>query len=320
MNVNIKIRFLFFMAYLCSTTTLTSAIEVSSVVGFIEELDGNVSPFERRDSCGGTVVPAAYTIIRGKELVKVGFLTELQADDLIVVNDHQHFLQIKFADRSEEKITFEKSPYLVKSRGNIPSVRNNLERWVKIFTGALQEDVMAVSVSTLGGGSQLLVMPLIKTRTGEPTKVLIEGKRELKLAWKGGKKDYRLVIQQDGKTLHALSTTEKQIKLPELLFTRGNYQLLLSDAEQHQVEYSFTVVGRESLPDYPHELSDDILRDLPELARLTIRTMWLSEQDKGKWSLEAYQQIVSNSEKYRFAKLLCEALESGVALGTQPTL
>jgi hypothetical protein len=283
----------------------------SAVVGRIEDFDGNVAPFEKEMEEGPTViVPAAYTVIRDQKLVTVGFLTELQTGDLIVVNDNKHALSIQFADGSLVKVTAANSPYIVVSKGEVPSILGNLKSWVTWLTQRHQDEVMAVSIHTMGGSSQPPVMPLLEVKTGEPAKMLVAGKRTLYLTWKKGKPAYQLVLKQGDKTLFTQSVKEREFQLPELSFTPGDYQVSLSDNKQRQVEYSFTVV--ESLPTYPKELSDDSLASLSASARQTVQAMWLAEQEKERWSFEAYQRVAGIAKEYHFAGVLREALRSGV--------
>jgi len=244
-----------------------------------------------------------------KKLVAVGFLTELQAGDLIVVNDPKHSLLVKFADNSKETVTAKDSPYIVVSKGEVPSLWGNFKDWATRLTQRHQDEVTAVSISTKGGSNQSPIMPLLEVKTGKSAKVLVAGKRALYLTWKKGKADYQLTLKQGDQTLFTQSVKEREVQWPELSFTPGDYQLSLSDSEARQVEYSFTVVDR--LPIYPKELSDDSLASLSASARLTLQAMWLAEQEQGRWSLEASQRVAEIAKEYHFAEVLRQVLERG---------
>lgn len=282
----------------------------SAVVGRIEDFDGNVAPFEREMADGpAIIIPVAYTIIRDQKLVTVGFLTELQAGDMIVVNDPKHFLLVKFADNSKETVMAKNSPYIVVSKGEVPSLWGNFKDWATQLTQRHQDEVTAVSISTKGGSNQSPIMPLLEVKTEKSAKVLVAGKRALYLTWKKGKANYQLTLKQGDQTLFTQSVKERDFQLPELSFTPGDYQWSLSDSEARQVEYSFTVVDR--LPIYPKELSDDSLASLSAAARLTLQAMWLAEQEQGRWSLEAYQRVAEIAKEYHFAEVLRQVLERG---------
>ncbi len=283
----------------------------SAVVGRIENFDGNVAPFEREMADGpAIIIPTAYTIIRGQKLlVTVGFLTELQAGDMIVVNDPKHSLLVKFADNSKETVMAKNSPYIVVSKGAVPSLWGNFKDWATQLTQRHQDEVTAVSISTKGGSNQSPIMPLLEVKTEKSAKVLVAGKRALYLTWKRGRADYQLILKQGDQTLFTQSVKERDFQLPELSFTPGDYQWSLSDSEARQVEYSFTVVDR--LPIYPKELSDDSLASLSAAARLTLQAMWLAEQEQGRWSLEAYQRVAEIAKEYHFAEVLRQVLERG---------
>jgi hypothetical protein len=299
------------LTLLCLIAT-TAVADSAPIVGRIEDFDGNVASFEREVEEGpAVVVPAAYTVIRDQKLVVVGFLTELQAGDMIVVNDDKHTLSIKLAD-TLVKVTAANSPYLVVSKGEVPTLWGNFKDWVTRLTQRHQDEVMAVSISSKGGSNQPPFMPLLEVKTVGSTKVLVAGKRALSLTWKKGKPAYQLTLKQGDKTLFTQSVKEREFQLPELSFTPGDYQVSLSDNEQRQVEYSFTVV--ESLPTYPKELSADNLASLSASAWVTLQAMWLAEQEQGRWSLEAYQRVAEIAKEYHFARVLRDALGSGVVL------
>lgn len=294
---------------LLSYVMIVTACADSSVVGRIEDFDGNPKPFTLKlEDDSSKIVPAAYMLIRGQKKVDIGFLTELQTNDLLIVNDDQHFLQIKLADNSLVKVTATQSPYLVTSKGEIPNIGVNLKNWFVGLTERHQEEVEATIISTKGGSNQPPIMPLLE----KTTKVLVAGKRALSLTWQKGKPAYQIILKQSEKVLFETSAKDREFQLSELEFMPGEYQLLLSDGEQRQVTSSFTVV--EELPVYPPELTDESLASLSESARLTVQALWLANQEDGKWLFEAYQQVAEVSKDNHFAKVLKDALEKGIVL------
>lgn len=299
------VKYVSYFLLLCATST-TYAVDSPTIVGRIEDFDGNHKSFKLDEDCSSKIVPAAYTLIRGQKKVDIAFLTELQANDILVVNDDQHYLQIKLADNSSVKVTAAQSPYIVPAQGKIPSIFDNFKIWVGGLMTRHQEEVQAVSVSVRGSdGNKPPYMPLLE---GE-SQVLVAGKRALFLTWKKGKPDYKITLKQGENTVFEQMVKNSNFQLPELELTPGPYRLLLSDAEQRPVDHAFTVV--EKLPPYPPELTDERLASLSEPARLTVRTLWLAEQDNGKWMFEAYQHIAKVAPTFHFARVLRDKLETG---------
>lgn len=119
-----------------------AVIAYAKIVGRINDFDGNVSPLE----VGNSTVPAAYTLIRDNKKMEIGFFTELQVGDLIVVNDDQHSLWIGFVDGSKEEITAKNSPYVVPFKGNFRSIWDNLGVLITKLTQRQQEEITAVTI------------------------------------------------------------------------------------------------------------------------------------------------------------------------------
>ncbi|OQW93599.1 MAG: hypothetical protein BWK79_10290 [Beggiatoa sp. IS2] len=226
---------------------------------------------------------------------------------MIIVNDDEHSLQIKFTDHTEEMITSQNSPYTVISEGEIPNIWSNIGKWAKQLTQKHQDEI-GVPVITKGGDDKPPFMPLLE----KTAKALVAGKGALSLTWQKGKPEYQIILKQGEKVLFEQLVKNRAIQLPELEFMPGEYQLLLSDGEQRQVTSFFTVV--EKLPAYPLELTDESLASLSKPARLTVQALWLANQEEGKWLFEAYQQVAEVSKDNHFAQVLQKALGNGIIL------
>lgn len=314
LSMCINVKFLIGFILLC----LTPLAFAAPAVGRIQDFDGNGAPLELGEGSSKIIVPAAYTLIRDKDKkVDIGFLTELQAGDLLIVNDNKHSLKIRFANASEEVVNAQNSPYVVTAKGEVPTISGNIWAWATQLTRRQQrEKVMAVDISTKGGDSeghdQPPSMALLEPRVGKLPKVLLAGKRALFLTWQQGKPDYQITLKQGDKILFEQTVTERVFQSSELDFKPGEYQVLLSDSEQRSVPYPFTVV--DSLPAYPSELTDKNLASLSKSARVTLQALWLANQENEKWLFEAYQRVAEISKDHHFARVLQDALGDGTVL------
>lgn len=296
---------------LSSVMIATACADSSTVVGRIEDFDGNSKPYSIELENGSSkIVPAAYTLIRGREKVEIGFLTELQLNDLIVINDDQHFLKIKLADNSVIKVTATQSPYIVTSKAEVPNIGGNFKNWFVGLTKRHQEEIQPVSISIKGGSSsQSPTIPLLE----KTAKVLVAGKRALSLTWQKGTPEYKITLKQGEKVLFEKLVKDQEFQLPELEFTPGEYQVAIKDSEQRQVILSFTVI-KELPPAYPQELTDKSLESLSKPVRLIVQALWLANQEEGKWLFEAYQRVAESSKDNHFAKVLQDTLGKGIVL------
>jgi hypothetical protein len=296
MNIMFKNIVLTLLLGLSVTVNATS----SAVVGWIDDFEGE---------------PNNYSLIRGSQPLPVEFFTPLQNGDKVRALHAQHRIILKFGDKTRVEVTQKNSPHIVKAIGKVPSKFDHLLTWVgeSITSWYRKEKEVEERISThTKGDAYSDVLPDIKLltvpkRSDKKMQVTV-GMKPLYLAWAGGTPPYNLEIKRHKKTLVSLKglSTRRIHSLKCLLLQRGDYRVILRDAKQKQLAYTFTVVANK--PPYPPELQN---ANLPDLTRLTLQAAWLAAQEKGIWAFEAYQSVAPIAQYYQPARILRDTLEKG---------
>jgi len=296
MNIMFKKIVLTFLLGLSVTVNATS----SAVVGWIDDFEGD---------------PNNYSLIRGSQPLPVEFFTPLQNGDQIKALHAQHRIILKFGDKTRVEVSQKNSPHVVKPIGKVPSQFDHLLTWVGEWITIWYRKEKAVEKrisSSIKGDASNEVPPDIKLLTvpKRPDKKMqvTSGMKPLYLAWAGGTPPYHVEIKRHKKTLVYLKglPTWRIHTLKCLLLQRGDYRVILRDAKQKPLEYTFTVVANK--PPYPPELQN---ANLPALTRLTLQAAWLAAQDRGIWAFEAYQSVAPIAQYYQPARILRDTLEKG---------
>jgi hypothetical protein len=296
MNMIFKNIVLTLLLGLSVTVNATS----SAIVGWIDDFEGE---------------PNNYSLIRGSQPLPVEFFTPLQNGDKVRALHAQHRIILKFGDKTRVEVTQKNSPYTVKPIGNVPSKFDHLltwvGEWITIWYRKEKEVEKRISSSIKGDASNE-VPPDIKLLTvpkrSDQKMQVTSGRKPLYLAWAGGTPPYHLEIKRHKKTLVYLKglSTWRIHTLKCLSLQHGDYRVILRDAKQKPLEYTFTVVANK--PPYPPELQN---ANLPELTRLTLQAAWLAAQERGIWAFEAYQSVAPIAQYYQPARILRDTLEKG---------
>ena len=209
----------------------------------------------------------------------------------------------------EEFVLPKRKPHSV-MRGILVALGDVLERY---WPFGLHDDyyhAKLVSLAVRGRGSRLF-MPLV----GCSGSRLVEGARNLRLAWCGGIPPYVLRIRAAtlSKPITELSGLEKpRTRIEGLKLELGGYDIEVADAQHRFFTRRLEVVPRAALPTPPAEALRGA-RDGPDrLLSETIYAAWLSEQDDGVWMLEAYQRVADIASQYYPAALLQVQLEGEI--------
>ena len=242
-----------------------------------------------------------YTIRRGDQTIPMGVYAPLYPGDRIYVSKN-HFIEIRQCGEVQ-KITQKDSPYQVQSKKcKVPGLLDNL--WLN-FKGLIQ---YLTTITTLPpdyvhlpkSEEESPAMPILES-TFHATPTLKAGERALALQWFGGKSPYQVQITTaKKKVLWETDTNAQSVKTAKIHFkAKHTYWIIITAANhaKHPTKLEFEAVTK--LPDYPKQL-----QALPENMRRTFQAAWLAEQDRIKWSFEAYQQLSDIANNYGPAREL----------------
>ena len=88
----------------------------------------------------------------------------------------------------------------------------------------------------------------------------------------------------------------------------GTYALTITDSKHRQVERELEVVASAEVPEPP---ADPGLQSMPQDYQDLARTAWLSQQEDGRWRLQAYLDLREQPETFEPAQLLARTLAAG---------
>ena len=244
-----------------------------------------------------------YIIERdGKFIPEIKVYMAIYPDDRICITKN-HSVDIRQCGEAH-KITHKDSPYRVQPKKcKVPGPLDNL--WLN-FKSLMQYLLTIKSELPKGiytkSEEESPVMPMLVS-TPMVTPTLKAGKRALSLQWFGGKPPYRVQITNGKKELwqNKHEIKERFVKTTKILhFKAGHSYSIIITAANHAkrpTELEFEAVAK--LPDYPKPL-----QALPENMRRTFQAAWLAEQNRIKWSFEAYQQLSDIANNYGPAREL----------------
>jgi hypothetical protein len=172
---------------------------------------------------------------------------------------------------------------------------------------------------------------------------LLEGKRQLHVAWAGKPSDYQVQLYQvlngrnkevkelDEPTIQKPRTTDcakleiQEVKLKTWTFKKGErYKIKITDNNTHQsVEDTFTIVSDSEDPRFDAKFKmltsaeGSNTKDIPVtlLPDFHLQASWLAQQGNGEWKLEAYQTVVHHNSYS--ADLVKWGLSLGIVSSTQ---
>jgi len=278
--------------YLCvimAACSLNAYSTQSRQAGNIDDFDGEL---------------ADYRIQRDRQFIpEVKVYTAIYPDDLIYVSKH-HFIEIRQCGKVH-RITHKDSPFTVQQKckeiGLIDNAWLSLKGFIQYLVTIVQEPPVH---SYTKSDKKPPVIPMLKgTFSSIPT--LKAGKRALSISWFNGKLPYQVQITTaEKKLLWQTQTKAQSVKTEKIHLKANHFYWIIIKAANHTTEQEFEAVAK--LPDYPAPLQDNTS---PENMRRTLQAAWLAEQDRIKWSFEAYQQVFDIADNYGPARELRRALE-----------
>jgi hypothetical protein len=196
---------------------------------------------------------SAYTVLRDNRKLPITFNMPLQNGDVIVVDDPQAAISVRFVDRRDMSISRSQSPYTVHSLATKPEVTSNflLTLWANVtkaknagFRSTSARDVN-VSEGFSDFGPKPLALPMPGLAAG--TARVSAGDRYIMMRWEGGTAPYRFVLR-DAKedTLvdeAGISTRMLAIRSHTVNLVPGRYVIEISDNGNTVVRGSFTAAG-----------------------------------------------------------------------------
>ncbi len=284
-----KKRHKLYMGIIMAACSLNAYSTQSRQAGNIDDFDGEL---------------ADYRIQRDRQFIpEVKVYTAIYPDDLIYVSKH-HFIEIRQCGKVH-RITHKDSPFTVQQKckeiGLIDNAWLSLKGFIQYFVTIVQEPPVH---SYTKSDKQSPAIPMLEgTFFSIPT--LKAGTRALSISWFNGKSPYQVQITTaEKKVLWQTQTTAQSVKTKKIHLKVDNFYRLIIKAANHTTEREFEAVAK--LPDYPAPLQDNTS---PENMRRTLQAAWLVEQDRIKWSFEAYQQAFDIADNYGPARELRRALE-----------
>lgn len=268
-----------------------------------------------------------YKLQRGNEFKAVKPAMTLQEKDVLTLdcarNDNKPgseeiSINIQKAN-NDKKITCKDSPYTLEGNHSTSPFKNFFNWGLSVIASTL-DSVQSKPYSAIVRGDNSnsksnkplpLYMPLI-CRTGGR---MVASRPDLYLTWIGGNPPYKFRMSVENETKIVAEQTgldESRIALKKLDLQPNSYKLVITDARGHTLSRHFQVVSQDSLPMPEHVVltngKDQRLKNFRE----TAYAAWLSDQDRGIWTLEAYQHIAGIAREYYPAELLRRKLADGL--------
>lgn len=137
---------------------------------------------------------------------------------------------------------------------------------------------------------------------GGELRIMSRQSKPLSVAWSGGSPPYQIELKDEAQKsiLHQGGVTTVRHTFPSVNLKPGAYQLVVSDELDH-VEVPLMVLADEGFREKSSKSSyEDRLAD----------AMKIAARQEG-WPFEAYQEAADIKERFPFAQVFMEALESG---------
>lgn len=123
------------------------------------------------------------------------------------------------------------------------------------------------------------------------------GSRPLWLNWQAGKPPFNIAVQKNRHTLMSVDTSERTISFSPIQFSTGEYEVVIRDNVNRSLRIILNVVPEvKAMPGFPTSPN-------PALAKF-VSAMWLSQQNQGRFQLEAAQQLSEVEESMPIARIL----------------
>ena len=149
------------------------------------------------------------------------------------------------------------------------------------------------------------------------SQMLAAGRRTITLGWPHFGGAVRIAIKGPSQKVVAKSAaTSNRWTSPQIDFAPGLYTIV-TQASGKAIERKVEFVPVNSLPKLPN---DPASAGLPPDAFDTIRAIWLSAQQQGRYALESFQIVLPISERYHPAKVFSRALIAGSLPSGPPRL
>lgn len=170
-----------------------------------------------------------------------------------------------------------------------------------------EEEGELVMAAVRGDTARTISLPLIEPAGA----ALLPGPRHLALDWFGGAPPYAVELApvDDGEPLIDVSALPDPSLPPQAVdLAEGTYALTITDAKRRRVERELEVVAPAEVPQPP---ADPGLQSMPQDYQDLARTAWLSQQEDGRWRLQAYLNLREQPETFEPAHLLARTLAAG---------
>jgi hypothetical protein len=251
--------------------------------------------------------------------------TQLQVGDKVCVHkrdkdpnngqfEGRPYFMMLSVDGQPKKITQKVCCYTVESSEPPPTlVTGVLDRVSEWFRTLWNDDVTTRKINTKSDNAESqhkLSIPLLE---GE-IKLRAALRKQLNIAWYGGKSPYTVTVSSNEQQLFELSTNlnTREIVLPNFtLVAKQDYTVKITDANQQIATETFSVV--DSLP--PEISSNEELKAIRQNFpnQKVLLLSWLANQGQGEWRLEAYQCVArATREKNSSEFLLKQGLRRGL--------
>lgn len=274
-----------------------------------------------------------YKLKRNDQIYPVAVATILEDKDVLSIECGRSDKESKTEEISitlqlaegEKHLTCKDSPYKIKSQyltkeNNAQIKIGNFLDWAGKVIATSLDSLQSKTYSAIVRGDNThshsqqslpLYMPIICRAGGR----METGRSDLHLAWIGGYPPFKLRLTEANG--HRVLAEREEVEASSITLHRldllpDNYELVITDAKGRTMKRHFQVVVQESVPMPPHVDFTDI-KD-PPLARLreTAYAAWLSDQNRGVWTLEAYQRVADIAPVYYPAELMRRKLADGL--------
>ncbi len=151
-----------------------------------------------------------------------------------------------------------------------------------------------------------LSLPLVPPSGGS----LLAGLRPLSLGWYGGAPPYEVtLLPAEGEAaLFAESGLGEPVLPPRSLgMAPGSYRLTIADSRKDKISRKLEVVPEAAEPRMP---VDKVPAGVAAEIRTMARAQWLSQQDDGRWRLQAYLALRELPDAFPLGRSLARRLET----------
>ena len=250
-----------------------------------------------------------YALRRGDAILPLRILGPVQAGDRIVVRHEDGRVWVQFTTGEERIIPRSLSDQPLEARGAPATIYDNLmASLAEPFTRRHNEEASNVAVRgrLRASTGQQLALPLVPERGAM---IAAGQQREFTLAWLGGTPPFRVSLAGAARDKPIILETGdvfgRDLPPRKLVLLPGTYTLQILDSAGTRVERLLEAVPASIVPQAPPEPA---LAVLPPVWRVTAQTGWLAQQDGGRWSLEAFLQVMPLATSFEPARILANLL------------